>query len=455
MLARWLALVIVCSLAVSTSAPAEPELPVAIKQIDLDGEIEPGLAAYVERVLDDAKKPSLIVLRVNTFGGRIDSAVRIRDAMLRCKVPTLAFVEGRAISAGALITLAADHIYMTEGATIGAATPVQIQGGEMKPVEAKIVSYFRKEMKATAEAKHRRGDLAEAMVDAAVEIPGVDSKDTTLTLTGPEALKLKLVDGVVKDRTEALLAQKWLTSPNGHVEDVKANWAERVARVLSDSRVSSLLMTLGMIGVLIELWAPGHLLAGLFGAGCLLLFFFGHYAVHLAGFGEIALFVGGVLVVIVEVAFIPGHGMLGVVGALAIVASLVMALVGRSSLPLEVSWALGSIGRALAMVSGAILATTVTMIFVARKLPSTRFGRALVLDAAIKGTAAPLDRSSIEPGFGPHSEGRAITALRPAGVAELNGQRVDVVSDGDFVEAGDRVRVVKADGTRVVVVKVS
>ncbi len=452
-----LPLAIMCLLAMSALASAEPELPVAIKQIDLDGEIEPGLAAYVERVLDDAKKPSLIVLRVNTFGGRIDSAVRIRDAMLRCKVPTLAFVEGRAISAGALITLAADHIYMTEGATIGAATPVQIQGDpegqSMKPVEAKIVSYFRKEMKATAEAKHHRGDLAEAMVDAAVEIPGVDGKETTLTLTAPEALKLKLIDGVVRDRTAALLAQKWVSSSSGHVEEVKANWAERVARVLSDSRVSSLLMTLGMIGVLIELWAPGHLMAGLFGAGCLLLFFFGHYVVHLAGFGEIALFVGGVLVVIVEVAFIPGHGMLGVVGALAIVASLVMALVGRSSLPLEVSWALGSIGRALAMVSGAILASTVTMIFVARKLPSTRFGRALVLDAAIKGTAAPVDRASL--GFGPHSEGRAVTALRPAGVAELNGQRVDVVSDGGFIEAGDLVRVVKADGTRVVVVKVS
>jgi len=280
---RWATLAFVCGLGLHALATPGPNIVPAptgrIMEIVVEGEIDLGLAAYLERVLDAAQPGEGVVVRVNTFGGRVDAAVRIRDAMLRCKGRTLAFVDGRAISAGALITLGADRIYMVGGATIGAATPITLQGGEMKPVEAKVVSYFRKEMKATAEAKGRRGDLAEAMVDPAVEIPGLDGKDTTLTLTTPEAKKHGLIDGEAQTLAEALKAAGWPATTT----KVNENWAEQVARTLSDSRISSLLMTIGMIGILIELWAPGHLLAGLVGAGCLLLFFFGHWVVHLAG----------------------------------------------------------------------------------------------------------------------------------------------------------------------------
>ncbi len=415
-----------------------------VVEAKVDGEIDAGLAAYLERVLDGASAGDGVILRINTFGGRVDAAVRIRDALLRCKGRTLVFVEGRAISAGALISLAGDRIYMTTGATIGAATPITLQGGEMKPVEAKVVSYFRKEMKATAEAKHRRGDIAEAMVDPAVEIPGVDGKDTTLTLTAPEAIKLKFIDGVAETEAAALQQAGW---PAAH-SDSSENWAERLARTLSDSGISSLLMTIGMIGILIELWAPGHMLAGGVGAFCLLLFFVGHYVVHLAGMGEILLFGGGIAAVVLEVAFFPGHGAVAGLGVIAILASLVMAIIGRGGLPFEISWAMGAITRALTMVSGAVLASAAVMFFVARRLPSTRFGRALVLDSAISVSAQPdVDYTG--------AVGVTATALRPAGVAELNGRRVDVVSEGGFIEPGVQVRVIRVDGPAVVVAKIS
>src|SRR5438552_2102056 len=147
------------------------------------------MSAFLGRVIHEAGPDDLVILDIDTFGGRIDAAVQIRDALLASRAKTAAYVDPRAISAGALIALATDTIVVAHGATIGAATPVQIEGGKMQPVEAKVVSYFRKEMKATAEAKGRRGDLAEAMVDASVEIPGLDGKDTTLTLTTAEALK--------------------------------------------------------------------------------------------------------------------------------------------------------------------------------------------------------------------------------------------------------------------------
>jgi membrane-bound serine protease (ClpP class) len=406
----------------------------------IDGEIDLGLPPYIDRVLKDATKDDVVILQINTFGGRIDAAVHIRDALLASKAKTVAFVDARAISAGALISLATDVIAMTHGATIGAATPVQIEGGKMAPVEAKVVSYFRKEMKATAEAKGRRGDIAEAMVDSSVEIPGLDGKDTTLTLTTSEALKFKVAAFEVTSVDE--LCKKLNSPPSVIRPDI--NWAERFARFLSDGAISSLLMTLGMLGILIELWAPGHALAGTLGVACLLLFFFGHYVTNLAGMEEVLLFGAGVLLVVVELAFFPGHGAVAVVGVLAILSSLVMALLNVKRVPLDVSWQLGWVSHALAMVFGSLLATGVAMAVVARFIPTTRFGKALILNDAI--TARASDGESL---VGRH--GVTETQLRPAGKATIGGRRVDVVTDGGFVEAGERIVVASVDGPRVVV----
>jgi membrane-bound serine protease (ClpP class) len=436
----WVALLGGAALAEDAAPAASPTGKTFI--VDISGEIDLGLAPYVERVLKQAGADDLVILRVNTFGGRIDAAVQIRDALLAAKAKTMAFVDSRAISAGALISLATDTIVMTHGATIGAATPVQLEGGKMQPVEAKVVSYFRKEMKATAEAKGRRGDIAEAMVDSTVEVPGLDGKDTTLTLTTNEAIKFKIA-AYEAASLDALLA-KLGRSDGPSVIRPGINWAERLARFLSDSAISSLLMTLGMLGILIELWAPGHALAGGLGVTCLLLFFFGHYVVHLAGWEELLLFGIGILLVVVELAFFPGHGAVAVVGILMIIGSLVMALLNLKAVPLEVTWQLGWVTRALTMVFGSLMVTAVAMYFVSRALPSTRFGRPLILKDAI--TARAGDGDTL---VGKH--GVTETALRPSGKASIGGKRVDVVTDGSFVEAGERVVVVEAQGPRVVV----
>jgi membrane-bound serine protease (ClpP class) len=447
-LIRVLTLACFALAAVAQEAPKAIEsspAPIAAKTgrtlvIQIQGDIDLGLAPYVERVLGESNADDLVLLHVNTFGGRIDAAVQIRDALLSAKAKTAAFIDARAISAGALISLATDTIVMTHGATIGAATPVQLEGGKMAPVEAKVVSYFRKEMKSTAEAKGRRGDIAEAMVDQSVVIDGLDTKDTTLTLTTAEALKFKIA------AFEATSLDEVCTKLNRPPPTMKPglNWAERVARFLSDSAISSLLMTLGMLGILIELWAPGHALAGVAGVMCLLLFFFGHYVTHLAGWEELLLFGGGVALVVVELAFFPGHGAVAVVGVLAIIASLVLALLNMKHVPFEISWQLGWVSKALTMVFGSLLATTAAMFVVTRYLPSTRFGKALVLKTAITAKAADIDSL-----VGRH--GVAETALRPAGKATIGGKRVDVVTDGGFLEAGERVVVAEVDGPKIVV----
>ena len=427
--------------------------------VEITGDIDLGLGSFLERQLDDAKAGDLVVLRVNTFGGRIDAAVAMRDALLGCKAKTVAFIDKRAISAGALISLATDEIVMTRGATIGAATPIELKGGEMAPVEAKVVSYFRKEMKATAEAKGRRGDLAEAMVDASVVVADANDNDSsTLTLTTEEALRLK-VAAFSAESIDELLPHYGRHIEAAAVFRPQINWAERVARFLSEPSISSLLMTLGMIGILIELWAPGHAVAGAFGVLCLLLFFFGHYVVHLAGWEEILLFLVGAAMIGFEVIFWSGHGALAVLGVILVVASLALALVDVKHVPLSVSWSLGWVSSALVRVFGSILLTGVAMALVTRFLPSTRFGKRLVLSQAIAGDAgsASMQMSSV---LGDVAGGAARlvgqrgtteTALRPSGKALVAGRHLDVVSDGGFIEPGVDVVVVSVTSGNIVV----
>jgi membrane-bound serine protease (ClpP class) len=427
----------------SRAEPAAGEAAPAGRTIvaPLSGEVDLGVAAFLRRALAEAGPGDLVVLDIDTFGGRIDAAVQIRDALLAARAKTAAFVDRRAISAGALIALATDTIVMAHGATIGAATPVEIEGGKMKPVEAKVVSYFRKEMKATAEAKGRRGDLAEAMVDAAVEIPGVDGKDTTLTLTTAEAVKLKLA--AFEATSLADLCERLHRPPPSLVHE-GPNWAERLARFLAGSAVSSLLMTLGMLGLMLELWAPGHLVAGVLGVLCLLLFTFGHYVVNLAGWETLLLFGAGAALIVVELVFFPGHGLMVVLGVVLLVLALTESMVDVKHVPLGISWSLGWLPGALTRGFGSLLAALVTLAAVARYLPSSRLGRVLILKDAV-GLPAAAPPSLVG------RVGVAETGLRPIGKALVDGRRLEVVSDGEFIEPGAAVEVVEVAGARVVV----
>src|SRR5450432_3182865 len=406
----------------------------------LTGEVDLGVAAFLIRVIHEAGPDDFVVLDIDTFGGRIDAAVQIRDALLSARAKTAAFIDRRAISAGSLIALATDTIVVAHGATIGAATPVEIEGGKMKPVEAKVVSYFRKEMKATAEAKGRRGDLAEAMVDASVEIPGLDGKDTTLTLTSDEAVKYKLA--AFEAMSLAELCERLHRAPPSVTE--APTWAERLARFLAGSAVSSLLMTLGMLGIMLELWAPGHLVAGILGLTCLLLVTFGHYVVNLAGWETLLLLGGGAALIAGELLFLPGHGVMVVLGVVLVVLGLTESMVDVKHVPLGVSWAIGWLPQALTRGFGSFLVAVATLAVVARYLPSSRLGRVLILKDAV-GTSTSSPASLVG------RAGIADTALRPTGKALVDGRRIDVVSDGEFIEQGAALEITEVAGARVVV----
>lgn len=410
----------------------------------IDGVIDLGLAPYVQRTLDEAGQAGAeaVVLEINTFGGRVDAAVQIRDALLTSQVRTIAFVNKRAISAGALIALASERIVMAGGSTMGAATPVQAGGGgtTMLPVEEKTVSYVRKEFGATAESRGRPGLVAEAMVDADVAIAGVIDKGKLLTLTTEEALKLKVAD-FRADTLEAVLAQSGLAG--AEVRRLKTNWAEDVVRLLTHPIVSSLLVSVAMLGILLELRTPGFGVPGALGITSLGLFLWGHWLVQLAGWEEMLITLAGVILLLLELLVIPGFGIAGALGIAAILAGLLLSMVGPGNTAQLVALVALRVGFSL------VLAVALSL-FLMRFMTRLPVGRQLVLQTrldAAGGYASPPERDHSWLG----KRGHARSTLRPAGIADIEGERVDVVTDGEMIDPGEAIVVIHVDGNRVVV----
>lgn len=432
---RLLAALAALVLAGSTPTTAQ-ERRAVVYVAPIEGIIDLGLAPFVERVLDQAaaEGAAAVVLEVNTFGGRVDAAVQIRDALLGAQVPTIAYVNRRAISAGALISLAAEHLVMAPGATIGAATPVMAGAEGAQAVSEKTVSYVRKEFRATAESRKRPALIAEAMVDADVAIRGVIEKGKLLTLTTDEALKHKVAEHRA-DNVAAALERVGIAG--AELRAMSPNWAENVVRFLTHPVLSSLLVTIGMLGIIIELRSPGFGVAGAIGVGALAAFFWGHWLVQLAGWGELLLALAGVALLLVEVLVIPGFGFAGMLGIAALVAALVMSVVGSGATPEFFMFAAARIVFSLLVA----LAASFVML---RYMPRTRFGRQLILDTGLA-TEPEADRRWLG------KRGHASSPLRPAGIAEIEGERVDVVSEGELIEPGEEIEVMRVDGNRIVV----
>lgn len=425
------------------SSRADPVRPV-VYVVPITGIVDLGLAPFVERVLAEATGAgaAAVILEIDTFGGRVDGAVLIRDDLLHARVPTVAFVNQRAISAGALITLAAEKIVMAGGSTVGAATPVELgaPGAPAQPVAEKTLSYMRKEFRATAESRGRAPLLAEAMVDADVEIPGVIEKGKLLTLTTEEALQHKFAD-FRADTIDAVLAE--LNLAGAEIRRSRQTWAETVVRFLTHPVVSSLLMTIGILGIIIEIRTPGFGVPGALGLSSLALFFWGHWLVRLAGWEELLLVGLGIILLALEVVIIPGFGIVGALGLAALLGGLGLSLVGAGATWAAVLQALGQVALSL------LLAIAVSLALL-RVLPRLPFGRRLVLETELAGaggyaSAPESDRRWLG------KQGTAVSPLRPAGIAHLDGERVDVVSEGELIEPGEPIEVIRVDGNRIVV----
>jgi membrane-bound serine protease (ClpP class) len=435
-LLAWSGAVEMARVAAQTSAPVVYVVPIG-------GVIDLGLAPFLARTIREATDAgaAAVLLDINTFGGRVDAAVAMRDTLLNARVRTIAFVNQRAISAGALIALACDTVVMATGATIGAAAPVTGGGmGATQPADEKSVSYVRKEFRATADVRGRPPQFAEAMVDVDVEIPGVVAKGKLLTLTTAEALQHRVANLSAATLEEALAAAGL---PHAQLRYARETWAETLVRFLTHPIVSSLLMTVGLLGLLVEIRTPGFGAPGAIGLLTLGLFFWGHWLVQLAGWEELLLVSIGVLLIALEVFVIPGVSVAGIGGIVALVAGLGMTLVGAGA---TVSIIISALGR----VAISILLAMAGALVLLRFLPRLAFGRRLVLETGMQADLGYVSTPDSDRHWLGRS-GTAVSPLRPAGIAEMDGVRVDVVSDGGFIEAGTPVEVARVDGNRIVV----
>lgn len=400
----------------------------AIVVVPIEGVVDDGMAHVVQRAVAEAEQEhaSALVLDVNTPGGLVEAAFLIRDAILGSKVPTVAFVSQRAYSAGALITLSAKTIVMAPGSSIGAAEPI--------PNDPKHVSALRAEFASTAERNHRDAHLASAMVDKSVDVPQYKKSGAILSLTAQDALRAHIADAIEPTLEGALRVAK----VSGDLQRVSYSWGEQLARIATTPEISGILLSIGVLGLFVEMQTL-HGVAGLIGISALALFFGSHVY---AGFSDafvIGLAFLGLLGILFELHVLPGHGVAGTIGVIALLTAVVLA------------FGFAFFFVAVQSIAIAIVLSVATLFLTSRVFPENAFLKRIVL-AADQGpdyvTSADFRDLVGRQGF-------AISYLRPAGVANVDGRRIDVLTEGDFLPAGSAIRVTRVEGSRIFVKSVA
>ena len=416
--------------------------------LTVDGEIGRGTVSYLRQGLSEAEEAgaSTVVIVFSTPGGYLDSAVASRDAILDTKVPTIAYVDREAYSAGALLAIACEEIYFAPGGVMGAATPVYFDAGKMEEAPEKIVSATRKLFAAAAEARGRPSDVAEAMVDRDVEIEGLIEKGKLLTLTSQEASQWGYSEGELGN-LEELLEAKGLTGTT--LIHFSRRWIDSVVEGLTQSWVAALLITIGTLGLIAEMMIPGFGIPGIVGLTCLGAFFWSHLLVGLAGWESALFLLGGFVAILLEIFVFTAvdFGAAGLGGLVLIGLGFYTSMVGPFTEPAETMRAVGAVS------AGLVLALVGTILLVTR-LPKTRLRLGgVILSSAITGKAfdKPKKKGAASPWLG--RQGMAATDLHPVGSGEFANERVDVVCEEGFLTQGTPIVVVKDEGYRKVVRK--
>lgn len=396
----------------------------------VEGTIEPGLAAFIKRGLAEAQADTAaaVLLEMNTFGGRVDAATEIRDAVMASPTPVIVYVTERAWSAGALIALASHHLAMTPRSSIGAAEP--------RPAEEKIIAALRSEFEATAQAQGRDPKVAAAMVDKDVSVEGLVEEGKILSLSARDAERIGFIELVADTRSDVL---EHFGLGGAPLVWVRPTWAEQAARFITDPLVSSGLLTLGFLGLLLELFTVGFGAAGTIGLISLGLFFGGRIVAGLAGVEVVVLFAAGLVLLAVEVFVVPGFGVPGLVGLVSIIASVVLSFSSAKV-------------AAYSLTVAAVL-TAVLFAVLSRYFKRFRTWDRLVLRTKQDKAQGYVSTAVKQELIG--QQGVTLTACRPAGTVLVGKQRLDAVSEGPYIPAHRTVQVVGRSGAQVVIREVT
>lgn len=421
----------------------------SIYYFKLDDDIFPAAGRLVKKALEEAQtnNPDWIVMELNTFGGMVDVADEISRNIQDSEAPVVVWVNKNAASAGALISLSCDSIFMASGSSIGAATVVN-QTGEQMP--DKYQSYMRSTMRSLAESHGRDPRIAEAMVDDRVHIPGIIDSSYTLTFTTDEAIEHNYCEGKMNTKEEVF---RHLAGENYTIESYEAEFTDKIISWLTNPMVSSVLILMMMGGIWFELQSPGigfPIAAALVGA---ILFFMPHYLEGLAENWEILVFIAGIALLAAEIFVIPGFGIAGISGITLMVAALTLAMVRNVAFDFQFSKledVLYALLRVVSMASVLIL----LFLFFGEKIFSGRLFSKLVLQSTQNKAEGYNSVRQEEMSLVGH-DGIATTDLRPTGKVKIEGRLYNAITDGEIMEKGTEVHVTRINASLLVVIRKS
>lgn len=402
-----------------------------VYHIPVEKEVEKGLYEFLKRSFNEAieNHASAIVLEIHTPGGYVDVAYDIGKLIEETPTRIISFINSKAHSAGAYIALQTNEIYMTPNATMGAAQMIDMQGNA---ASAKANSAWIKNMQAAAESTNRDPKFARAMADSSIDLPELNSpRGNLLTLTADEALNVAYSEGTVENLDEVL--EKAGLS-NSEVISIDETFADKLARFLTNPIIVTLLLTIAFVGLMFELFSPGFGASGILGLISLALFFYGHTVAGFAGYETVLLFMIGLGFIIAEF-FVPG-GIVGLIGGALVIISLLFT--GESVVHMAYS--------ILIAMAIAIIGMVVLVKFLGKNLHL--LSKLILKDATTteEGYVSNVNRIEL---LG--KEGITLTPLRPSGSVIVGNEKLDVVSDGSYIDSDKKVKIIEVEGSRIVV----
>lgn len=393
--------------------------------IPIKGEINRATYHFLKNTIDDVlnKNPSAIIFEIDTYGGLIDQAENIKNLIINVKTPTIAYINTKAESAGVLISISCEKVVMANNSTIGSAETI--------PNTEKVLSMWRSLLRDVAEYRGRNSEIVQAMADRDIEIEGLIEKGKLVNLNSREALKYGIADLVSNDY-EDMLAHFNISYTK--IENINEGIEIKIAKFISNPYISTLLLTLGFVGMIIEIFTPGFGLGGTLSIVAFGLFFGGNILAGNSQWTSLILFITGLILLVIE-GMIPGFGLPGISGIILVAIGIVLSM--------------KSFQNALMSLSVAIIVTTIITIFLIKFGYKSPYLEKIILSNQLKTEKGYTSANSKYEYLG--KEGIAVSGLRPSGIIEINGKRMDALSEGDYIDKGSRIEVVKVEGSKIIV----
>ena len=429
------------------SAFAENKVKIYLFKVEED--ISQPAVMRVEKALEKAKENNsdLVIMQLNTFGGELAAADKIRTMLLQSEIPIWAYINNNAASAGALISIACERIYMHSGSSIGAATVVN-QSGEVQP--DKYQSYMRSLMRTTAEARGRRPDIAEAMVDPDIEVKDIIDSGKVLTFTTEEAIANNYCEGQAESIAELL---KITNITNYTIEEQHYTLVEKMINFLINPMISGLLIMLIIGGIYFDFQSPGigfPLAMAILGA---LLYFAPLYLEGLAANWEIIIFIVGLLLLAIEIFLFPGFGIAGIGGIICIVGGLALSLIGNVGFDFSIVPSSDMIQSFSIVIISVSIAFPLAIWLGKKMFTNNVFGDKLALAIEQKSSEGyTVSQPEFNSLIG--EEGVAETILRPSGKVRIANDIYDAVAQISYIERGEKIVVVEHENSNLVVTKI-